>query len=79
MRWEVNGFDERGRGRVADEMTTTSKKEHPTTRQQRLGAALRDNLRRRKAQARHRANDADATPMTEPEDRDTRQESEADC
>jgi hypothetical protein len=79
MRWEVRGFDKRGRERVADGMTTTSKKEHPTTRQRRLGAALRDNLRRRKAQARHRANDAEATAAAEPEDCDTRHEAEADC
>ena len=60
-------------------MTTTSKAEHQTTRQQRLGAALRDNLRRRKAQARSRAHDANAPTVAEPEGRDTRHESEADC
>ena len=60
-------------------MTTTSKAEHQTTRQQRLGAALRDNLRRRKAQARRRAHDANAPAAAEPEGRDTRYESESDC
>jgi hypothetical protein len=77
--WEVGGFDERGRERAAGGMTTTSKTEHPTTRQQRLAAALRDNLRRRKAQARNRANEADAVAVAEPADRDTRHESDADC
>jgi hypothetical protein len=65
--------------RVVAAMTTTPKAEHPTTRQQRLGAALRDNLRRRKAQARNRAHDANAPAVTETEGGDTRHESEADC
>jgi hypothetical protein len=78
MSWEVGGFDERGRERAAGGMTTTSKTEHPT-RQQRLAAALRDNLGRRKAQARNRANEADAPIVAEPEGRDARHETEADC
>jgi hypothetical protein len=79
MLQEVGGSEERGRERAADAMTTTSKTEHRTTRQRRLGAALRDNLRRRKAQARNRTNDADAAAVGEPEDRDARHESDADC
>jgi hypothetical protein len=79
MPWEVGGFDKRGRERAAGRMTTTSKTEHLTTRQQRLAAALRDNLRRRKAQARKRANEADVTAVAEPEGHDTRDGSEADC
>jgi hypothetical protein len=77
MPWEVGGFDKRGRERAAGGMTT-SKTEHPT-RQQRLAAALRDNLRRRKAQARNRADEADASTVAEPEGRDTRHETQADC
>jgi hypothetical protein len=77
MPWEVGGFDERGRDRAAGGMTT-SKTEHPT-RQQRLAAALRDNLRRRKAQARNRANETDAPTVAEPEGCDTRHETQADC
>jgi hypothetical protein len=79
MHWEVGGSEERERERAADAMTTTSKTEHRTTRQQRLGAALRDNLRRRKAQARNRATDSDAAAVAEPEDREARHESQADC
>jgi hypothetical protein len=75
--WEMGGFDEGDVERAA--MTTTSKAENPTTRQQRLSAALRDNLRRRKAQARSRAHDANAPAVAEPEGRDTDHESEADC
>jgi hypothetical protein len=60
-------------------MTTTSKIGHPTTRQQRLAAALRDNLRRRKAQARTRANESDAAAVAKAEGRDTHHETEADC
>jgi hypothetical protein len=77
MPWEVGGFDERGREGAAGGMTT-SKTEHPT-RQQRLAAALRDNLRRRKAQARNRADEADAPNVAEPEGRDTRHETQTDC
>jgi hypothetical protein len=78
MSWEVGGFDERGRERAAGCMTTTSKTKHPT-RQQRLAAALRDNLGRRKVQARNRANEPDAPIVAEPESRDARHETEADC
>jgi hypothetical protein len=73
----MGGFDEGDVERAA--MTTTSKAENPTTRQQRLSAALRDNLRRRKAQARSRADDANAPAVAEPEGRDTHHESDADC
>ena len=76
----MGGFDE-GKGdinRAAKGMTTTAKTEHSTTREQRLGAALRDNLRRRKTQSRSRAKDGKATAVAEPEGGDTGHESEAD-
>lgn len=42
---------------TADGMTSNTKAERSMTRQRRLGEALRDNLRRRKAQARGRADE----------------------
>jgi len=63
---------------TADGMTSNTKAEQSMTRQRRLGAALRDNLRRRKAQARGRANDATAPAADEPEGGDIHSEFEAD-
>jgi hypothetical protein len=43
------------------------KKSGPSRRDQRLKAALRENLRRRKAQARGRVGDAKSGPETPPD------------
>jgi hypothetical protein len=56
----------------------TTKADHPTTRRWRLSAALRDNLKRRKAQTRGRADEAKKAAGGEPEGRDIRNGSKAD-
>jgi hypothetical protein len=63
---------------TADGMTSNTKAEQSMTRRRRLGEALRDNLRRRKAQARGRANEGTKPAADESEAGEIHSEVEVD-